>query len=797
MNLKGILGLSTGLMVVCAGLIPSFAHAEDYVTQSQVNAANGVAGLNENKQVTADVKNANIEASHIKMTDQYILTKDISRTDENTQKVSVFQKGSAVTLPLVKLIPDELSSSTLGSEVVQFGGDYARTPDGELAEFDNPQDPIAKKISVAIPRSLSIIGRPYSNYNAGCTLCVFSTKDGMFEGGTQAALSGSDPALEGNPGVVSVVNSDFVTAGFYQYDENSPARVAAQAASFDAHNVYLSSPMTDAQMMLLKKRMYITTNVSDIPNSTGTQKVNGNLAVPRVYWGYIKSWDANHIEVYNWAVPGIGECAPKGPTDCTTGQVPNINNIDKTLSSYDVPMIFVGVPDKLFSKNTMMFANGAYVLGDKATAVANQFEREEFDFRGRNWTKPNSFSYHGWTTSFVCDENCDPDAVSEDSYAYLVNGASKLPRAYIAQMDGDALEFSGYSTMLPGNGAPHHVDESGKVSDAIVGSNHIMSSFESGISNNKVHMSSIINRDVIADNDWHDYSVRLVMDVDGNRDRRSGLTGGVRMGSIAFNYNAAHQGGICLLGDDTNQGLCQEADGSVNFANDISLNSDTYVGSGKKIYFRNDNTAQAVYLLTQQNYTDADKAAGKPDTRGDIYIGTNVAGGANIRGVNGYYGQSLMLSGEADVGGSVNITGAANLNGNTAFNGVTVFNQNSTINSGRMLTFRSDNNPNAFYLTTQYSYTDADKAAGKQDTRGDLFVGTQVAGGGNIRGVNGYYGQSATVSGQVAAASFKGQLSTPASSSASCNAGEFKDDVNYHYVCVAQNKWKRVALSDF
>lgn len=50
---------------------------------------------------------------------------------------------------------------------------------------------------------------------------------------------------------------------------------------------------------------------------------------------------------------------------------------------------------------------------------------------------------------------------------------------------------------------------------------------------------------------------------------------------------------------------------------------------------------------------------------------------------------------------------------------------------------------------------------------------------------------------KISALSFQGKLSTPSSSSASCNAGEFKDDTNYHYVCVSQNKWKRVALSDF
>ncbi|RUT27071.1 hypothetical protein C0V97_02285 [Asaia sp. W19] len=41
------------------------------------------------------------------------------------------------------------------------------------------------------------------------------------------------------------------------------------------------------------------------------------------------------------------------------------------------------------------------------------------------------------------------------------------------------------------------------------------------------------------------------------------------------------------------------------------------------------------------------------------------------------------------------------------------------------------------------------------------------------------------------------KLETPASSSAACSPGQTQDDSNYHYVCVASNRWKRVALSDF
>ncbi|HEY0201396.1 MAG TPA: SGNH/GDSL hydrolase family protein [Burkholderiaceae bacterium] len=44
---------------------------------------------------------------------------------------------------------------------------------------------------------------------------------------------------------------------------------------------------------------------------------------------------------------------------------------------------------------------------------------------------------------------------------------------------------------------------------------------------------------------------------------------------------------------------------------------------------------------------------------------------------------------------------------------------------------------------------------------------------------------------------FHANLFTPAASNAGCNAGDFADDANYHYVCTGTNTWKRVALSSF
>ena len=52
-------------------------------------------------------------------------------------------------------------------------------------------------------------------------------------------------------------------------------------------------------------------------------------------------------------------------------------------------------------------------------------------------------------------------------------------------------------------------------------------------------------------------------------------------------------------------------------------------------------------------------------------------------------------------------------------------------------------------------------------------------------------------SGEVDATSLILTPFTPASSSAPCTQGRVADDASYHYVCVAANTWKRVALTGF
>lgn len=72
------------------------------------------------------------------------------------------------------------------------------------------------------------------------------------------------------------------------------------------------------------------------------------------------------------------------------------------------------------------------------------------------------------------------------------------------------------------------------------------------------------------------------------------------------------------------------------------------------------------------------------------------------------------------------------------------------------------------------------------DANGQLTINTVT--GGNLQ-VN--------ANGVFTTGSFHVNLATPASSSAPCTAGQIGADAKYIYVCVANNTWKRSALSSF
>lgn len=474
-------------------------------------------------------------------------------TQIETQATVITPSDARTTLlPLDKSAYENASKFTIGRESVQIGGLYT-----------------SKKTPVH--RSLSVIGQPFGNYNAGCTLCIFSTSSGSFGGGGQAAIDG----LDYRAGASAVSRGGFDVVGFYHYDENYPARVTAQVKEFSKGLATLVNPMTAEQMATLHQGMYVVTNVVEPQISTS---VKGLVRV-HAYAGFLKKWDATHLWVYDWAVPGAG--------NSKSGQIPDASNLDQSMSTYKYPVAWVGAPTKHFAENSYMAADGSRVIGDKATSVANAFEREEFDFRASNWSLPHSFQYHGWTTSFQCD-NCVNNAVDDDSYGYLVNGPG-LPTAFKAQVYGDGIEYQGNNAWIGGNGAPEVVLADDKTSSAPaqvpVGTNHILAGFSSRLpSGDNLNLYSVIERVQKTDGGWSDYGLRFGMARNGERDRRRGLIGAEALGSILFN-KPGHQGGVCIDGNVNSSGLCVDGDGTLNFYGDGHFEKNVSLASDRGIAF--------------------------------------------------------------------------------------------------------------------------------------------------------------------------------------------------------------------
>lgn len=250
-----------------------------------------------------------------------------------------------------------------------------------------------------------------------------------------------------------------------------------------------------------------------------------------------------------------------------------------------------------------------------------------------------------------------------------------------------------------------------------------------------------------------------------------------------------------------------------------------------------------------------------PDATGSWRMGTSVAGGGNILGVNQYEGNyATLLDGESHFGdggftdpdsgvardakfgkNGIAVTGGTksdslHVTGNTTLDSQTTISAGGAVNyasanpdtNNQKVVVSIDTSDWSLYTTnvgsgaSHYMVSKFDNIhvlqgltvdgattlTGLLDVNNDIHIDggkslflydgsgnntyTFYSGGWIVTGSNGsqtYYGLSEPM--------YKETLTTPASSTSDCDAGEFTDDANYHYVCVSTNKWRRVALSDF
>ncbi|WP_158092828.1 hypothetical protein, partial [Acetobacter sp. DmW_043] len=406
-----------------------------------------------------------------------------------------------------------------------------------------------RKIIIDPHQSLSIWGMPYGSFNAGCSLCVFSTGDVASGAGGQAALSGIDPRL----GAFSIAHGDNAIAAFYLGESNNLTRLVLQVEKFDSDGFILKNKLSSEQLSVLHHGMYVSTNVraQDMSSVDNYGRPTGYL-----YSGIISGWNSSRINVYGWSVLGAKDKYLEKNIIPNTNKNPDgkWTNLDKK-SSYTFPVVYIGDPGKYFGENDYVIMDMDRVYGDHASSNANSYERNEFDMRWSHVNKNHEASFHGYTLSFECNECAASYPFTEDSYGYLVNGPYELPAAYIAQVDGDALEYKGYSTWIPGNGAAN---------SSIIGSRHIMFDFSSYLpSNNTLHFGARSYHDLEGISDWRSYDVRLGLIVDGRRERDR-FEGGSSMSDLAWNLNGK-LGSICLVQPDgKTEGVCLEGNGGEN-----------------------------------------------------------------------------------------------------------------------------------------------------------------------------------------------------------------------------------------
>jgi hypothetical protein len=214
--------------------------------------------------------------------------------------------------------------------------------------------------SYALTGSMTIRGQPYGYYDTGAllsmvatTLPVSSSRAGI-NGGWEQGVT----AIAGYAGLDSV--------NLYSGIGAQPPLVLHNV-TYDATHVIPQTPLTTAQLQVLRHNMYVLTNSIDTTVSTTPSVPNGQSPENR-YASFITGWaaDGTSITVVGWTVPGSGHTA--------SGQVPPVG----TLSPGAVnATAYFGAPTNAFGANFMAQHNPASWPDSRIKT----YQGIEFDFQ--------------------------------------------------------------------------------------------------------------------------------------------------------------------------------------------------------------------------------------------------------------------------------------------------------------------------------------------------------------------------------------------------------------------------------
>lgn len=434
---------------------------------------------------------------------------------------------------------------------------------------------------------LAIQGNPYGNWSLGCVLCVSDGPDDFGSAGLQFPLSGLDP----RSGASAVVNGDAATATISILQNHRHVRLALMVASFDAGGATLRVPISPEQMAHIPANAYVGTNVLDTAN---TQPSLPGSYLDNRYRGQISSITATRINVYGWA-------SQQGST--SNRQVPDGTKLDQVHNpGSNQPMIYIGGSGENETANIFETIDADNIYTQIPSEMSAFEAGIEWDANATNFTPSQPYTRQFFTIVDNCNApgggGCIQGTETDASHGFLIQ-SNQLPVLYQAHGRWWSKEFDGSGAKLYSNGPV----------GMTIGNQKVMASFETlSQAGSQPSNMFVVSTEKHSTNygNWRDDELHIGGYTNAiSSYGASGFTPNNPMGVIAFNHIPSHAsiplfGSTCILGYGVAEGFCERGDGSVTFAQTVTVNG------GERSLFSGTTGGAAFNAITNSFHVSGD-----------------------------------------------------------------------------------------------------------------------------------------------------------------------------------------------
>jgi len=740
------LGINSFLNGVPLATVQS--QAANAIPRDQINTPSGVAGLDTNGNVTAPVSSPSVAAGTVVHIGSLAPWSTLGMSEPARPVASFFDTfgdgDAAVNSILIGGLQDgvsayvKLQGATVGKG--DLGGDVFTVQDTITSTYGN---------------------RGCAGDQDGVLMCEISNSN--------PPLSKFGQDITNSDGISRTVT--FTGTGF------------TVSPQMNAYQIWQLTQMPNA-------RVY--TNMDN-----GAPQTQQYIAThPNEYFGYLpagacsNSATATTCSVWTDQVGGKAGWRTEnngGPITTAPGANPGDQQDTIIWGNRPHPAVFIGMSDKKFIENPFFRQSS----GDDS--LSRQFNFAEYDYDGGGCTQDYQCNMEGLAFNF------DTHGVHADDNSYGIYMGGFLPVDYIAAPDAEGRDFQGpaFSVGSWGGGM-----------DQTQGAQKVLAQFkqQDGPDTDNGHAGSgdtdalVFVQRRINDNSTgqhqapSDVALSIEQEINPGNIGHAG-TGGSSFPQAAIQFVAGHIN-LCAFAQGTPLASGQTAQAACDLSlwqNQVAVN----------------NTLNVLPLGVSAN--------------DGLTVGTQIAGHVAALGVYAAAGYPNNLL-ELGLGQTTELS--VDTSGNLAVAG--------TVRTGQLIAVSADGTGAAFMAAPDRSDMDLSNDAGSSVTlhTGGVTTGPITAASLNVSGSATLAGGGAVGNGQsvtfypkatgvgapgltasgadtMAISTNDGgasylqvgavieTLATPSSSASPCVAGQFTDDANYHYVCVATNTWKRVALSSF